>query len=175
MMSILFILITFTKQVKILEKTVKIHLTRFQDFSEVPDKYKEILDAASHALHNSYAPYSTFRVGACILLDNGNRILGTNIENASYPLCMCAERNAVAKLSFEKPMQKIMAVAVVADKKNVMVSPCGACRQVLVEMESIQKSPIEIIFQGEEGSYYLLDSIKSLLPFSFSADALPKI
>jgi cytidine deaminase len=85
---------------------------------------------------------------------------------------MCAERNAVAKLSFEEPFQKIKAIAVVADKKNVMVSPCGACRQVLSEMENRQNSPIEIIFQGEEGSYYLLDSIKSILPFSFSAEAL---
>lgn len=158
-----------------METTVKIHLTRFQNLSEVPDKYKEILDSASHAFHNSYAPYSKFRVGACILLDNGNQILGTNIENASYPLCMCAERNAVAKLSFEEPFQKIIAIAVVADKKNVMVSPCGACRQVLAEMETIQNTPIEIIFQGEEGSYYLLESIKSLLPFSFSAASLPTL
>lgn len=155
-----------------MEKTVQIQFIRFQNLSEIPDKYKEILDSASHAFHNSYAPYSNFRVGACILLENGNQILGTNIENASYPLCMCAERNAVAKLSFEEPFQKITAIAVVADKKNVMVSPCGACRQVLSEMENRQNSPIEIIFQGEEGSYYLLDSIKSILPFSFSAEAL---
>lgn len=155
-----------------MEKTVQIQFIRFQNLSEIPDKYKEILDSACHAFHNSYAPYSNFRVGACILLENGNQILGTNIENASYPLCMCAERNAIAKLSFEEPFQKIKAIAVVADKKNVMVSPCGACRQVLSEMENRQNSPIEIIFQGEEGSYYLLDSIKSILPFSFSAEAL---
>lgn len=156
-----------------LEKTIQIHFTRFRRIDEVPDKYKEILDYACNAFHNSYAPYSRFRVGACLLLDNGNHILGTNIENASYPLCMCAERNAIAKLSFEEPMQKIKVIAVVADKKDALVSPCGACRQVLIEMEKRQKCPIEIIFQGEEGSYYLLNSIASILPFSFSADSLP--
>jgi cytidine deaminase len=86
---------------------------------------------------------------------------------------MCAERNAVAKLSFEGTIQKIRVIAVVADKIDALVSPCGACRQVLIEMETRQKSPIEIIFQGEEGSYYLLDSIASILPFSFSSDSLP--
>lgn len=156
-----------------MEKTIQIHFTRFQGIDEVPDKYKELLDSARLAFHNSYAPYSRFRVGACLLLDDGHQILGTNIENASYPLCMCAERNAVAKLSFEGAIQKIRVIAVVADKIDALISPCGACRQVLIEMETRQKSPIEIIFQGEEGSYYLLDSIASILPFSFSSDSLP--
>ncbi len=158
---------------KKLEKNIQINFTRFQGIEEVPDKYKELLDSARLAYHNSYAPYSRFRVGACLLLDNGNQIIGTNIENASYPLCMCAERNAVAKLSFEGPIQIIKVIAVVADKKDVLVSPCGACRQVLNEMETRQNRPIEIIFQGEEGSYYLLESIASILPFSFSSDSLP--
>lgn len=156
-----------------MEKIIQINFKRYQSIVEVPDKYKELLDSASLAYHNSYAPYSRFRVGACLLLEDGNKILGTNIENASYPLCMCAERNAVAKLSFEGAIQKVKVIAVVADKKDALVSPCGACRQVLIEMESRQKSPIEIIFQGEEGSYYLLDSIASILPFSFSSDSLP--
>jgi cytidine deaminase len=156
-----------------LEKTLNLPFKRFQHLGEVPDKYKEILVSAGHALENSYAPYSKFRVGACLLLDNDMQILGSNIENASYPLCMCAERNAVAKLSFENETSKIIAIAIVADKKNVMVSPCGACRQVLAEMESRQQSPIEVIFQGEDGSYYFVDRVSSLLPFGFSADSLP--
>lgn len=156
-----------------MEKKLVIQFKKFEKLSAVPDKYKEILDFAGHAFHNSYAPYSKFKVGACILLENGNKILGANIENASYPLCMCAERNAIAKLSFDETYQKIIAIAVVADIKNVMVSPCGACRQVLSEIETRQNSPIEIIFQGEEGTYYLLESIDSILPFSFSAESLP--
>ena len=94
---------------------------------------KELLDAAEQAAHHAYAPYSGFRVGAALLLEDGAIVTGANVENASYGLSICAERSAVVRaIAQYGPQLRIPAIAV-TNLSNAPSSPCGACRQVLAE------------------------------------------
>ncbi len=128
---------------------------------------KELLGLAFRATRRSYAPYSRFRVGAALLLDSGEVILGSNVENASYGLSMCAERVAVFKAVSEGKTQ-FKAMAVVSRKRNP-VYPCGACRQVLREFNPA----IKIITAGKNRKP-LITSLKKLLPKSFGPEDLSK-
>lgn len=140
--------------------------------TELPPEYQELLDCAKKALDLSYSPYSSFKVGAAILLEDGTRVPGANQENASYPLCLCAERNALAVANIQYPSQKMVAMAVVAAKEDIFVSPCGACRQVIWENEQRNGAPITMLIQGPEGKVYSFKSIGDLLPFGFSGTDL---
>lgn len=157
-----------------MEKTNTIPYQHFASLDDVPDKYREILIKARNALPMAYAPYSAFRVGACILTRSGKWVIGINVENASYPLCMCAERNAIARLVSQEVQEVAVAIGIVADRQDVRVSPCGACRQVLAELEERQGVPLVVLFQGEQGSYYKIDRVTDILPFSFSSSSLPQ-
>lgn len=139
---------------------------------ELPPEYQELLDCAKKALDLSYSPYSSFKVGAAILLEDGTQVPGANQENASYPLCLCAERNALAVANIQHPSQKMVAMAVVAAKEDIFVSPCGACRQVIWENEQRNGGPITMLIQGPNGSVYSFRSIGDLLPFGFSGTDL---
>lgn len=140
--------------------------------TELPPEYQELLDCAKKALDLSYSPYSSFKVGAAILLEDGTQVPGANQENASYPLCLCAERNALAVANIQYPSQKMVAMAVVAAKEDIFVSPCGACRQVIWENEQRNRGPITMLIQGPEGKVYRFESIGDLLPFGFSGTDL---
>ena len=122
------------------------------------------------------APYSKFRVGAAIQMDNGEVVIGSNQENAAYPSGLCAERVAVFHAGAAYPEAKILSLAIsaAADAKVVdtPIPPCGACRQVLAEYEMKQDTPIEIWFMGEAGKVYKSDSLKNLLPLIFDKDYL---
>jgi cytidine deaminase len=104
-----------------------------------PDKIKDLGSAARGARARAYAPYSKFHVGAAVLLDNGQTVLGSNIENASYGLTICAERAAIFAARVQHPSAKIVALAVSAGgddhphENDGARMPCGACRQVMVE------------------------------------------
>ena len=115
------------------------------------------------AIVSAYAPYSQFRVGAALLTDTGEIISGCNVENASYGLSMCAERNAIANaiISNENDTIVIKAIAV-ANSQNVPCSPCGACRQVIWEFGR----DAVVIFVGNKG--WQVSTIKELLPAGFS-------
>lgn len=139
---------------------------------ELPPEYQELLDCAKNALGLSYSPYSSFKVGAAILLEDGTQVPGANQENASYPLCLCAERNALAVANIQYPSQKMVAMAVVAAKEDIFVSPCGACRQVIWENEQRNGAAITMLIQGPNGSVYSFKSIGDLLPFGFSGTDL---
>lgn len=132
-----------------------------------------LMAAACQALQGAYAPYSQFHVGAAVLLADGTVVLGSNQENAAYPSGMCAERTAIFAAGANHPGQRILAVAVTARPVSspvcVAVSPCGACRQVMLEYEMKQNQPIRMLMQGENGETYVLDSVASLLPVGFSA------
>lgn len=125
---------------------------------------------------NAYAPYSKFRVGAAILLDNGKIVLGSNQENAAYPSGLCAERVAIFHAGAIYPNVKIIKLAITAASDTnptiTPIPPCGACRQAIVEYESKQETPIEIYFMGEKGAIYKSNSISNLLPLSFDKSAL---
>ena len=133
---------------------------------------KEARDAALHA----YAPYSHFRVGAAVLLGDGQLVTGVNIENASYPVGICAERSALASAISSYPNEKIAAIAITyippqgeADKPAF---PCGMCRQFISECEDRNQQKITLVLAGQRGSIVVINSSKDLLPFSFGGGDL---
>ena len=133
---------------------------------------REALDLAKKA----YAPYSNFRVGATILLLNGLTTGGNNFENAAYPMCLCAERAALANARTQYPDEKIEAIAIrVIGPSRILqqpAAPCGSCRQILCEAEEVLGHPIRIFLQGQEGPIYEMESAKDLLPLAFSGKFL---
>ena len=124
----------------------------------------------------AYAPYSKFKVGAALLLDNGKIVLGSNQENAAYPSGLCAERVAIFHSGSIYPEAKILKMAITAasdtNQTVAPIPPCGSCRQSIAEYEFKQDTPIEIYFMGESGEVYKSNSIKNLLPLSFDKTSL---
>lgn len=131
------------------------------------EKYREILDKAFSAMNNAYAPYSNYYVGACVKTKDGKYFIGANVENASYGLTNCAERNAIFQ-TYSQGYRKedIEAIAIVSRGKT-LATPCGACRQVLVELLN-GNTPI-LLSNGEEE---IITNIEELLPMSFTSDDL---
>ena len=148
----------------------------FDSKEELPKDLLNLMDQAIEIRKKAYAPYSKFRVGCAILLDNGKIVLGSNQENAAYPSGLCAERVAIFQAGAIYPEAKILKIAISAtsDNKPVLspIPPCGACRQSISEYEFKQDSPIEIYFMGESGEVYKSDSLKNLLPFMFDKNNL---
>ncbi|MDG3583701.1 MULTISPECIES: cytidine deaminase [Galbibacter] len=154
-------------------------LTVFESIDELPEQVKELMKKAVTARNNAYAPYSKFRVGAVLQLENGEIIIGSNQENAVYPSGLCAERVAIFQAGTQFPGEpiKIMAVSAASDSFNVLTPtpPCGACRQSIYEYEENQKTPIALYFMGETGKVVKADSIKDLLPLTFGKATLNNI
>ncbi len=143
---------------------------------ELPSEFKSLLYAAITAADKAYAPYSNFRVGAAVLLSDGKIVTGSNQENAAYPSGLCAERVALFNAGSQYPELSVVAMAVTAysnNKQVEMVSPCGACRQVMLEVENRYKYPFKVLLCGSE-KVYQLDNASSLLPISFDGSDLPK-
>jgi len=143
----------------------------FESVSELPNDIQDLMKQAIDVRKNAYAPYSKFKVGAALLLDNGKIVLGSNQENAAYPSGLCAERVAVFYAGANYPEAKILKMAITAasdiNPTTSPIPPCGSCRQSLAEYEIKQDTPIEIYFMGEIGKVYKSDSLKNLLPFMF--------
>lgn len=156
--------------------TITSRLEIYENLDELPGTIQSLMSKAFAVRDKAYAPYSQFRVGAALLLDNEEIVLGSNQENASYPSGLCAERTAVYAAGAQFPDNKIKVIAISASsmKHKVVapVPPCGACRQALVEYEVKQDSPIEIYFMGETGKVIKADAIKDLLPLIFDASCL---
>jgi cytidine deaminase len=150
--------------------------TAYQSIEELPKDVQSLMHQAVAIRKNAYAPYSKFRVGAAILLDNDKIVLGSNQENAAYPSGLCAERVAIFQAGAIYPDAKIikMAISAASDTNPTLspIPPCGGCRQVISEYESKQSTPIEIYFMGESGEIYKSDSIKNLLPLTFDKNFL---
>ncbi len=148
----------------------------FTSLEDLDSESKYLAHKAKEATAHSYAPYSKFCVGAASVFEDSSIISGANQENAAYPLCMCAERVALYAASALHPEKRIMKMAVVAHKKNhkdlVPATSCGSCRQVLLEFEGRQHQPIEVIMLGPDKKWIKAPSAASLLPFSFSKEAL---
>ncbi len=151
----------------------KITVYSYEECTEIE---KNLIDAAKQATSNAYAPYSHFQVGAAILLENGKIITGNNQENAAYPSGLCAERTAVFYANAQYPDQKVEAIAVAAFYKEKftddVISPCGSCRQVLLEVESRYNSPVRILLYNKDNEVYVAESMRSLMPLSFTNKAL---
>lgn len=133
----------------------------------------ELLALAKKATYNSYANYSHFYVGAAIRLADNSTVIGANQENAAFPSGLCAERTAIFAAQAQHPEQSITTLFIAARNENGFVkepvSPCGACRQVILEIEERYKQPVRILLYGTAG-IYVFNSVKDLLPFCFVDD-----
>ena len=138
-------------------------------YDELDSMSRHLYQAAQEAAHKAYAPYSHFRVGAALSLDNGAIISGSNQENASYPAGCCAERTSIFYAGANHPEAIVTRIAIVAFNPQGQVeqiSPCGICRQVLLETEQRQGAPISVWLFGRE-AVYCFHSAASLLPMGF--------
>lgn len=148
----------------------------YEDRFELPDDWQKLLEKAGQAAQKAYTPYSHFNVGAALLLNNGEVVTGNNQENAAYPSGLCAERTAVFYASAQYPDVPFNKIAITAINKNEKltkpISPCGSCRQALLEYEQKFQQRIEVLLAGEEGEIYVFQSVEDLLPFSFSSSYL---
>ena len=151
----------------------------FKIYDSVDELNKEDADLLSEArkvTKFAYAPYSNFRVGATAKLVNGERVSGTNQENASFPAGICAERTLLSTASSLFPGIGIDTIAIsynnINGKSDRPVSPCGICRQSFVEFQQRTKHPIRIILSGLDGKVQLIENAANLLPLGFSSDDL---
>ena len=153
------------------EISITTQFSVFDSIQELPIDIQSLMEQAVAVRKKAYAPYSKFRVGTALLLDNGKIILGSNQENAAYPSGLCAERVAVFQAGAIYPDAKILKMAITAasdtNQTSAPIPPCGSCRQSIAEYEIKQESPIEIYFMGEVGAIYKSESLKNLLPFMF--------
>lgn len=156
--------------------TITTEFSIFENFEELPIDIQNLMEQAIDVRKKAYAPYSKFKVGTALFLDNGKVVLGSNQENAAYPSGLCAERVAVFQAGSIYPEAKILKMAITAaaetNKTTSPIPPCGACRQSIAEYEIRQETPIEIYFMGETGPIYSSDSLKNLLPFMFDKNFL---
>lgn len=147
-------------------------LIKEYQLDELAAEDRRLVESAIEATSRSYAPYSHFHVGACLRLDNGVEMKGCNQENAAFPSALCAERAAIFAAGTQYPNVGIETIAIAArtPKGHLTaepVSPCGTCRQVLIESETRAKHPIRILLHGEKCTY-LIEGIKNLMPLSFT-------
>jgi cytidine deaminase len=146
----------------------------FDSIDELNKEDAWLLNEAKEVTQDAYAPYSRFHVGAVAKLSNGNIVVGTNQENASYPVGICAERVLLGSAATLYPGVSIDTIAVSYDgddiKSDHPISPCGMCRQSLLEYEERTKQPIRLVLAGQKGRVFLLSSSRLLLPFAFTPD-----
>ncbi len=153
------------------EISITTQFSVFESIEELSNDIQNLMNEAITIRKKAYAPYSKFRVGAALLLDNGKIVLGSNQENAAYPSGLCAERVAIFHAGAIYPEAKILKIAISAasdtNQTTAPIPPCGSCRQSIAEYEIKQDTPIEIYFMGEIGAIYQSASLKNLLPFMF--------
>ena len=157
-------------------KRINVEYFEFESLTELSEIDRKLIDKAIQIAKKSYSPYSKFPVGAAVLLDNGEIYAGNNQENIAYPSGTCAERTVLNYVHGNFPENKIRVIAITALKSQSMipVTPCGFCRQVLVEIERNQGEKIKVILHKIDGSIYVFDSALSLLPLAFD-DKILKI
>lgn len=144
-------------------------------YNELSPEEQQLINAACEATQRSYAPYSRFSVGAAALLENGIVVTGTNQENAAYPSGTCAERTTIFYANSQYPDQAVKTLAIAARSEegflDTPISPCGACRQVLLETEKRYGKPMRILLYGKK-EIFIIQSVASLLPLCFDSDFL---
>ncbi len=151
--------------------------TKYKSLTELSKIDQQLFDVAFAKMEQAYAPYSKFHVGSAILLKNGIIIGGSNQENASYGLSMCAERTALFNAGSNFPTTEVETLVVVTKnfnentkphkKSKGILAPCGACRQVILEYENRFNNDIKILLMDSDGRIYEFDSVKQILPFAF--------
>ena len=153
------------------EKRINVTYQEYSSVEEMTPEDQALVAAALEAQKGSYSPYSDFQVGAALLLANGVIVKGANQENIAYPSGLCAERVTMFAAMAQYPGVPFEALAVTAHSESTLidepVAPCGACRQVMVEVEQQSKQPLRVLCQGETGPIFAFDGIESLMPFIF--------
>ena len=144
-----------------LETQVKVYA-----YHELSAEDLALTDAALEATRRSYAPYSRFHVGAAALLKSGIVVTGTNQENVASPSGLCAERTTLFYANSQYPDVPVMALAIASPDTEGILSPCGACRQVMLETEKRFGKPMRVLLCGAE-EVIVVESARDLLPFAF--------
>lgn len=148
----------------------------YESITDLPEADKSLLESAREVTAKAYAPYSNFQVGAVAKLKTGETVAGTNQENASYPVGICAERALLASASMLHTNTPINTMAIAYHNLNGEsshpVSPCGMCRQYIAEYETRMKQPIRLILSGMDGRVFVIESASQLLPLSFGGEDL---
>ena len=132
----------------------------------MPDEDLELVERAAEATARAYAPYSNFRVGAAARLSGGEVVSATNIESEAFPSGMCAERSLLYYVEANFADDPVVSLAIASVPSERECYPCGACRQVIVDVERRQQSPIRVIMSGG-GTATVVPSAELLLPFTF--------
>jgi len=148
----------------------------YDSIDELGAEDQQLLTEARNVTEQAYAPYSNFRVGAAAKLENGNIVTGTNQENASYPVGICAERVLLSTVSSLYPDVPVTTMAVSYQSNKIKsdhpISPCGMCRQALLEFEGRTSKLIRLILAGIKGKIYVIRSASQLLPLAFGSEEL---
>jgi cytidine deaminase len=156
-------------------REIKSVLIDYNSLAELDQTHQKLVQKAKEAAEKAYAPYSEFKVGAAVLLENGEIIEGNNQENAAYPSGLCAERVAIFYANSKYPNVAIKAIAVTANTDKGFIKepipPCGSCLQVMLESERRSDNSIEVLLYGED-KITVADSIKQFLPVNFNKDML---
>jgi len=156
-------------------KDFRIVVNEYNSINELPEADTKLVYAAREASKNAYSPYSKFNVGAAVLLQNGEIISGNNQENSVYPNGLCAERVALFYANSKFPDSKVLAIAVSAENFNGIVtepiSPCGSCRQALMETEVRFQQKIRVILDSQQ-KILVFVGVDNLLPFAFNLHKL---
>ena len=160
------------------KRTIQIHIDEYSSAAALEMSDKVLLDRAIEAASRAYAPYSSFHVGAAVLLANGEILDANNQENVAYPSGLCAERVALFYAQSQRPDIPVKAIAIYASSDDFLmedpVTPCGACRQVIAEHESRHSEKIRIIMGGNHGRVQVVEGIENLLPLMFMLEKLKK-
>lgn len=151
----------------------------YDSINELEKEDRQLAETAIHSMDSAYAPYSNYQVGAAVLLQNGEIIIGNNQENASFPLGICGERVAIFSAKSKFPKSAIQTVAIATynkgDKDAMPAAPCGACRQTLFEYEFKDANPIRLVLVNKQGKAMVIPKAGDLLPFGFHAGFLTEL
>ena len=149
---------------------------RYAELEALSPQDIALLQAAKQIVQSAYAPYSRFCVGAAVLLANGKMVQGVNIENASYPVGLCAERSALASAMSQYPGVAVEAIAITTfsneKPQTEPAFPCGMCRQFITECEDRFQHPVRLILAAEKGDVVIIPKASYLLPFRFGPSDL---
>ena len=158
------------------EKKFEFTYKVFDKLDDLDKSDQALLTMAREATKSAYAPYSRFNVGAAAIVEGGKTVTGTNQENASFPVGICAERSLLATAATLFPGKAIetMAISYSTGTRSTdkPISPCGMCRQALQEYELRTGKKMRIILGGQSGPIYIIEGAQSLLPLGFSGESL---
>ena len=154
------------------KKEFKISYTEYKSVDELQPEDRELAAEAMAAMNNAYAPYSHFHVGAAVRMSNGQIVRGSNQENAAFPSGLCAERTAMFAASARYPDKDMRSIALAGGVHGILTrepaTPCGACRQVMAEYQTLAKAPMSVILVGGK-EIWKFACVDDILPFIFDS------